>query len=96
MQLLVAAAAVNIGADSSRVVRDEWGRELASGGWFCLCHRIQFVFSRVRSVARPCERNRVVLGLVPSFGVKFNLVYFFPLSLVRSVRGYLVVIDGRK
>ena len=43
MQLLVAAAAVNVGADSSRVARDEWGRELASGRWFCLCHSIQFV-----------------------------------------------------
>ena len=45
---------------------------------------------------RPCERNRVLLGLVvPSFCVQFNLLYFFR-SLVPLVGGYLVVVDGRK
>ena len=34
------------------------------------------------SVARPCERNRVLLGpVVPSFCVQLNVLYFFPLSL---------------
>ena len=87
---------MNIGADSSRVARDEWGREPASGRCSSLsqdCVR----FLADWSVARPCERNRVLGLVVPSFCVRFNVLYCFRcLFLVRSVRGYLVVVDERK
>ena len=90
-------AAVNIGEDLSRVARDEWGRELASGRCLSLSQdSVRFLADW--SVARPCERNGVLLGLVvPSFCVQFKVLYFSRfLFLVGSVRGYLVVVDGRK
>ena len=62
---------MNIGADSSRFARDEWGRELASGR--CLTSSQDSVgFLAGWSVAFPCERNRV-LGVVGHFIV----LYFF-------------------
>ena len=55
------AAAVNVGADLSRVARDEWGRELASG--------------RCLSMSQDFSRGFGVLHALAS-GTEFFLVLF--------------------
>ena len=44
----------------------------------CLRQTNQFAFSRVRSSARPSERNAVrLVPLIPSLCVYFNLLYYY-------------------
>ena len=60
---------MNIGADSSRVARDEWSGSQLVGGVLVFVTGFSS-FSR-GGVANPCERNRILLGLVvPYCGVR--------------------------
>ena len=94
---------MNIGAHSSRVAinnditNDKWGRELAITSGRCLSlaqDSVRFLAGSVCCTLLRAGPNSS-WSCCP-FGVQFNLLHFFPLSLVRSVRGYLLQSTGGK